>query len=167
MRRAAILAAALCACHAIDAAAQYGGGGRHRGGMQGDSQQQSESKKCSEMPDDPFAALERELPSLALDIGLTGAQVESWSRFQRDVRDIAELGRTRRRHFMGIRESGPDAPPTAIALVAMLSDDDRQRADATRALQDHLAKLYALLSDAQKRVLDKRLVLSQTDPLGR
>jgi hypothetical protein len=118
------------------------------------------------MPEDPFAALERELPSLALDVGLTTAQVPAWSQFQRDVRDIAEMGRTRRRHVMGIREGG-ESPATALTLVAMLSEDDRVRADATRDLQKHLEALYAMLSAAQRRVLDHRLILSQTDPLGR
>jgi len=165
MRPATILAAALCACLSLHAFAQYGGG-RHRGGTpQGDSQQ-SGSRKCAQMPDDPFAALERELPSLSLDIGLTAAQVDAWSRFQHDVRDIAELGRTRRRHAIEFGAAGGDAPPTAIALVATLAEDDRQRAEATRGLQRHLEALYGLLSEAQKRVLDKRLVLSQTDPLG-
>jgi hypothetical protein len=162
--KAAILAAALCALVALDAGAQYGGG-RHRSGSQGDSQQ-GESKKCAEMPDDPFAAVERELPSLSLDIGLTSAQLEAWNAFARDVRDIAEMGRTRRRHVMGIRDSG-DSPTTALSLVRTLSEDDRIRADATRDLQRHVETLYAMLSEAQKRVLDKRLILSQTDPLGR
>ena len=162
--KAAILAAAFFALAAFDAGAQYGGG-RHRGGPQAESQQ-GESKKCAEMPDDPFAAVERELPSLSLDIGLTSAQVDAWNAFQRDVRDIAEMGRTRRRHVMGMRDSG-DAPTTALTLVRTLSEDDRVRAEATRDLQRHVEALYALLSEAQRRVLDRRLVLSQTDPLGR
>jgi hypothetical protein len=163
--KAALLAAALCACLALDATAQYGGG-RHSQGSTRDSQQSDSSKKCAEMPDDPFAALERELPSLALDVGLTTAQVQAWSQFQRDVRDIAEMGRTRRRHVMAIREGG-DSPPTALTLVATLSEDDRLRAEATRELQKHLEALYAMLTDAQKRVLDHRLILSQTEPLGK
>jgi hypothetical protein len=162
--KAAFLAALLCACVAFDACAQYGGS-RHRGGPQGDSEP-GESKKCSEMPDDPFAAVERELPSLSLDIGLTSAQVDAWNAFQRDVRDIAEMGRTRRRHVMGMRDTG-DSPTTALTLVRTLSEDDRMRAEATRDLQRHVEALYAMLSDAQRRVLDKRLILSQTDPLGR
>jgi hypothetical protein len=162
--KAALLAALVCACISLDAGAQYGGG-RHRSGSQGDSQS-SESKKCSEMPDDPFAAVERELPSLSLDIGLTSAQVEAWNAFQRDVRDIAEMGRTRRRHVMGMRDTG-DAPTTTLTLVRTLSEDDRMRADATRDLQRHVEALYAMLSEAQRRVLDKRLILSQIDPLGK
>jgi len=162
--KAAILAAALSALVAFDAGAQYSGG-RHRSGPQGDSQQ-ADSKKCAEMPDDPFAAVERELPSLSLDIGLTSAQVAAWNAFQHDVRDIAEMGRKRRRHVMGIREPG-DAPATTLTLVRTLSEDDRMRADATHDLQRHVEALYTLLSDAQRRVLDTRLILSQTDPLGR
>ena len=165
--KAAILAAALFAFAAHDACGQYGGG-RHRGNPQGDSQQQqpSDSKRCAEMPDDPFAAVERELPSLSLDIGLTSAQVDAWNAFARDVRDIAEIGRTRRRHVIGMRNA-TDAPVTTLALVRTISEDDRIRAEATNDLQRHAEALYAMLSEAQKRVLDKRLILSQTDPLGK
>ncbi|HLX25109.1 MAG TPA: Spy/CpxP family protein refolding chaperone [Usitatibacter sp.] len=164
--KAAILAMALCAFATGDAGAQYGGG-RHGGGPRNDSQQQGEQKgKCSEMPDDPFAAVERELPSLSLDVGLTAVQVEAWNAFARDVRDIAEMGRTRRRHVMAIRDDG-DPPATALAVVRTLSEDDRMRADATRDLQKHVEALYSMFSDAQRRVFDKRLILSQTDPLGK
>lgn len=161
--RAAIITAALCACIAMDASAQYSGG-RHRSGS-GDSSQ-SDSKKSPIVPDDPFSAIERELPSLTVDIRLTSSQVDAWNVFQRDVRDIAEMDRARRRHVMAMREGG-DAPPTAVTLVAALAEDDRMRADATGELQRDLGALYAMLSDAQKRVLDQRLILSQTEPLGK
>jgi hypothetical protein len=165
--KVAILAAALCALVALDAGAQYGGGGRRSAGRpQGDSQQGDPKGKCSEMPDDPFAAVERELPSLSLDVGLTSAQLDAWNAFARDVRDIAELGRTRRRHVMALHGSN-DAPANALTLVRTLSEDDRIRAEATRDLQRHVEALYGMFSDAQKQVFDKRLILSQTDPLGK
>jgi len=161
--RAVIITAALCAFVAVDSSAQYSGG-HHRSGSQDSSQ--SDSKKSPVVPDDPFSAIERELPSLTVDIRLTSAQVDAWNVFQRDVRDIAEMDRARRRHVMAMREGG-DAPPTALTLVAALAEDDRMRAEATGDLQLHLEVLYAMLSDAQKRVLDTRLILSQTEPLGK
>ncbi len=86
--------------------------------------------------------------------------------FERDVRDVAEMNRSQRRHVMALREGG-EKPPTAIALVATLAEDERLKAEATVELQRHLESLYAGLTEAQKRTLDRRIVLSQTEPLGR
>ena len=115
---------------------------------------------------DPFSALERELPSLAVDLQLTTEQLSPWSVFERDVRDVAEMTRSQRRHVMALREGG-EKPPTALSLVATLAEDEHLKAEATGELQRHLQALYERLSDAQKRTLDRRVVLSQTEPLGR
>jgi hypothetical protein len=115
---------------------------------------------------DPYSALERELPSLKADLKLTGDQVNAWSVFERDVRDVAEMARARLKHITALREAG-DVPPTAVKIVAALVEDDRLKAEATGDLLRHLDALYAKLDDAQKRTLDKRVALSQTEPLGR
>ena len=73
---------------------------------------------------DPFSALERELPSLAVDLQLTAEQVSPWSVVERDVRDVAEIGRSQRRHVMALREGG-ERPPTALAKVAAIAEDER------------------------------------------
>ncbi len=67
---------------------------------------------------------------------------------------------------MALREGG-EKPPTALLLVATLAEDERVKAEATGELQRHLQALYVRLSDTQKRTLDRRVVLSQTEPLGR
>ncbi len=161
----AALAAASCLC-CVDADAQ--GMGRQRGGGMRDTQSRDRDATPRAAPvasSDPFSALERELPSLAVDLQLTADQVGSWSAFERDVRDVAEMTRSQRRHATALREEG-ERPPTALAMVATLAEDERMKAEATTELQRHLEGLYARLSDAQKRTLDRRIVLSQTDPLG-
>ena len=115
---------------------------------------------------DPYAALERELPSLKADLKLTGDQVSAWSVFERDVRDVAEMDRARRRHLMSLREEGEKAP-TAVAMIATLAEEERVKAEATGDLKRHLEALYAKLDEAQRKLLDRRVVLSQTEPLGR
>jgi hypothetical protein len=60
-----------------------------------------------------------------------------------------------------------DGQRTAPALIATLAEDERMKADATADLKSHLDALYARLDDNQKRMLDRRLVQSQSDPLGK
>ena len=115
---------------------------------------------------DPFSALEREMPSLKVDLMLTAEQVAAWSAFERDVRDVAEMDRARRRHLMSLRTGG-ESPPNAVAMIGALAEDDRLKAEASGDMKRHLEALYAKLDDSQKRVLDRRIVLSQTEPLGR
>lgn len=129
-------------------------------------QQRRDPQRAAAAPtsQDPFAALERELPSLKADLRLAAEQLEAWNAFERDVREAAELDRARRRHLMSLRDADGKTP-TALAVVATLAEEDRQKADATGDLKQHLEALYARLDDAQKRMLDRRVALSQTDPL--
>ncbi|MGZ5032580.1 MAG: hypothetical protein ACXWAC_05235 [Usitatibacter sp.] len=136
---------------------------RDRGGSPRDRDPQRAA--AAPMAQDPYAALEHELPSLKVDLRLTAEQVEGWSLFERDVREVAELGRARLRHLLSLRDSS-EKPPTALALIATLAEEDRRKADATGDLKQHLDALYARLDDAQRRMLDRRVVLSQTQPLG-
>ncbi len=151
----------------IDAGAQ-GFPRRDRSGSPRDAQatRDRESKGVAAAAPEPFAALERELPSLKVDLLLTAEQVAAWSAFERDVRDIAEMDRARRRHLMSLRTAG-ESPPNAIALIGALAEDDRLKAEASNDMKRHLEALYAKLDDSQKRTLDRRVVLSQTEPLGR
>jgi hypothetical protein len=167
MRRT-ILAAALLAILSIDVAGAYAQGmpRRDRSGSPREAQgRDRDAPRAAASAPEPFAALERELPSLAVDLQLTAEQVSQWSAFERDVRDVAEMGRSQRRHVMSLREGG-ERPATALTLVAAIAEDDRLVAEATGELQRHLEALYAKLNDSQKRTLDRRVVLSQTEPLG-
>ena len=168
--RVPILCATLLAVVAIDStdAVAQGMPRRDRGASPRDTQNRDRDtpRAASPVAADPFSALERELPSLAVDLQLSAEQVTSWSVFERDVRDVAEMTRSQRRHVMALREGG-ERPPTAVSLVASLAKDERLKAEATGELQRHLETLYARLTDAQKRTLDRRVILSQTEPLGR
>jgi hypothetical protein len=153
----------------LDAGAQ-GFPRRDRSGSPRDAQatrdREQKASVTAAAASDPFAALERELPSLKVDLMLTAEQVAAWSVFERDVRDVAEMDRTRRRHLISLRTAG-ESPPTAVAMIAALAEDDRLKAEASGDMKRHLEALYAKLDDTQKRTLDRRVVLSQVEPLGR
>jgi hypothetical protein len=159
----AILSIAVCA----EAAAQ-GMPRRDRSGSPRDSAKRDpdSSKAAPVAIGDPFAALERELPSLKTDLKLTADQGDVWNAFERDVREVAEMDRSRRKHIQSLREGGEHAP-TALSIIATLAEDDRMKSEATADLKRHLEALYGKLSEDQRRLVDRRVVLSQTEPLGR
>jgi hypothetical protein len=160
MRFAFILLATLLA---LEASAQ-GYPSRNRGGSPRDRPSQNATPAAA--PNDPFSALERELPSLEVDLALKAAQVDAWRVFARDVRDIADMDRARRKHLMSLREGG-EAPPTAGTLIATLTEDERMRYEAITDLKRHFDQLYYALDDGQRRVIDRRVIQSQVEPLGR
>ena len=156
---------AICVAAALDANAQNYP--RRGGGQRGESSKgEGEARRSPAAPfPEPYGALERELPSLKVDILIREEQLDLWRVFERDVKDIAEMERARRRHVMALRESG-DKPPTAITFVASLVEDDRLKAEATAELKRHLEQLYAKLDDSQRRTFDRRIIQSQVEPLG-
>jgi hypothetical protein len=117
-------------------------------------------------PPEPFAAFERELPSLKVDLRITEAQLESWRLVEREVRFVAELDRTRIRQAMALRDAS-QPPPGALALVSGWADADRRRSEATAEVARHLGALFDILDEEQRRTLDRRVALSQAEPLGR
>ncbi|APV49176.1 hypothetical protein BWI17_05470 [Betaproteobacteria bacterium GR16-43] len=125
----------------------------------------SPSARPSPAITDPMAALERELPSLRLDLLITKEQAALWESFERGVRDVAELGRARQKHQTAPLESGMPPPP-ALNLVRGWADDDRNRADAMNELIGKLDALTVVLTETQRKELDRRVVLSQTEPLN-
>jgi hypothetical protein len=144
----AVLAAGLML--AADAGAQ--GMRRDRGGASRDTSPSRETK--------------RELPSLGVDLLLSERQLTLWRVFERDIRDLAELDRARRRHLMSLRQAG-EGPADASSLIGSLAEDERMKSEAATDMKRDFAALYAQLDDNQKRTLDRRVVQSQTDPLGR
>ena len=147
----------------FDASAQ-GYPSRNRGGSPRDRPSQNATPAAA--PNDPFSALERELPSLEVDLAVTAAQLDPWRVFARDVRDIADMDRARRKHLMSLREGGEN-PPTAGTLIATLAEDERMRYEAITDLRRHFDQLYFLLDDGQRRIIDRRVIQSQIEPLGR
>src|SRR5205814_709337 len=114
---------------------------------------------------EPFGALERELPSLNVDLQIRAEQLEDWRRFERGIRDLAEMERARRRHLLSLSDAG-EKPPTAITFVGSLAEDDRLRAEASAELRRQVEAIYEKLDDRQRQMLDRRVVQAQTEPLG-
>jgi hypothetical protein len=158
-----LLALALCAA---DATAQSFPR-RDRGGSPRDKSETRDARNATTAAAaEAWAALEHELPSLKVDLLLKATQVDSWSAFERDVRDLAELERVRRRHLLSLRDAG-ERPATALTVIGTLVEDDRQKAEAALDLKRHFDALYASLDEAQKKMIDRRVVQAQVDPLGR
>ena len=149
---------------AMDAAGQ-GMPGRGRSGSPREMRERPANSAVA-APTDPFSALERELPSLEIDLLLKPLQLDPWRVFARDVRDIAEMDRTRRKHIASLREAG-EKPPTAGDLLRTLAEEDRLRSEATSELKRHFDQLYDALDDGQRRTIDRRVIQSQVEPLGR
>lgn len=140
--------------------------GRDRLGSPRDPSSRPQERSRSAMPTDPFEALEREMPSLKVDLKLNAEQVPAWRPFERDVRDLAEIGRQRTRYLLTLRDPGDHALPPASEVFARLAEEDRRRVDVATALKAHFDALYAALDEGQRRMIDRRLVQSQTEPLG-
>jgi len=156
-----LLACMVLAILALDSSAQ-GMPGRGRMGAQREGQNRERAQdRAPAAPADPFAALERELPSLEVDLLVKPAQLDAWRVFARDVRDVAEMERSKRKHVLSLREQ------TGSSLIATLAEDERLKNEATQELKRHFDQLYAALDDGQRRTLDRRVVQSQVEPLGR
>ncbi len=162
------LAFALACCLAVSALAQTGGSRRTRSDAPPSASRGEERppQANSALGADPVFTLERELPSLRADLALKGDQAAAWSAFERAVRDTAELQRQRTRRLMAPRPV--DAPaPDAVALVTVMAEDDRLRAEAIAAALERFKAVVAMLAPEQRALLDRRAMLAITDPLGR
>jgi hypothetical protein len=158
------IAALLLAFH--DASAQRYPGRDRSGSPREESARGREGRpNAAPVAADPYSALERELISLKVDIGLKPNQVDAWNLFERDVRVVAELDRAQRRRLIALRDASSPAP-TALSVVGSLADDERLKADSVADLKRHLQALHDLLDENQRRMLDRRVVQSQTEPLG-
>jgi hypothetical protein len=112
---------------------------------------------------DPVAAIERELPSLRIDLKLTADQTPLFDSFERQVRVAAEAGRMRARHLSAFRvdegihtaDTVPRRLPTTTG--ACQRGTPRSRADDA---------LYGSLSPEQRKYFDRRIIQSLRDPLG-
>ena len=100
---------------ALPSLAQFGGGqGRTRSSER--STRPADHPATRQMPADLIFALERELPSLGVDLKLTREQTVLWDSFVRSARDAAEIVRARVRQLATLR-SEQDKPVTALALT--------------------------------------------------
>ncbi len=115
---------------------------------------------------DPFSSLERELISLQVDLKLRGDQAQAWNVFERDVRAAAAAEGERHRQIVELGEK-KQPPATALSLLGELAEDGRKEAEAAARVESDLSVLTAKLDAAQRAMLDRRVIQSQTEPLGR
>jgi len=114
---------------------------------------------------DPYSSLERELISLKGDLKLQPQQAAAWAPFESAVRAAAVVNRRQRRRLFALRDAHP--APTADALLGELAQDARDAADAAAAVRTGLEALLEKLDPAQRAMLDRRVIESQVEPLGR
>jgi hypothetical protein len=167
-RRAFVAIAALGAIAAAPgAAAQFGGRSRGSGSGSGRSARSDEGtiRRTAPAPIEPAQAIERELPSLRIDLTLTPEQASYFDSYERQVRLAADAGRMRARHVDAFRvDDGTTVK--AAAVLRTMADDDAQRAEADRVAIERLEALYAVLTPDQQKQLDARTIQSLRDPLG-
>ncbi len=168
-RRSFISIAALSAAMLPGAArAQYGGRPRERtdGGSTRSMRSGEANSRAGPPPlADPAAALERELPSLRIDLKLAADQAPLFDSFEREVRNAAEAGRVRARHVRAFRAEDT-ASATAEIVLGTIVGDDSARADATRLALERMTALYAALTPEQRKQFDRRVMQSLREPLG-
>jgi hypothetical protein len=167
-RRAFVsLVAASASFAAMQAHAQFGGG-RMRGGDSSSTRSKSgDSRPRSALQtlNDPLAAIQRELPSLQIDLKLSSDQAALFDSFARQVHTASDAERQRMGHVSALlADDGSNV--AAATVIGTIADDDEQRADASRAAVDSMAALYAALTPDQQRQFDRRILLALRDPLG-
>lgn len=166
-RRSLISAALLLGAVATGANAQYGGRSRKGGDAAsshatgpGDSSTRGVAPQF-----DPLAAIERELPSLRIDLKLTAEQAPLFDSFERQVRDSANAERMRVRHLASFRMDQGNTV-TADTVLGTIADDDALRAESTRLALERMTVLYAALAPEQRKQFDRRIIQSLREPLG-
>lgn len=156
---------------AFDAAAQVGGGGRGRGGSEGGPRQnkppaeRTDAKPTVAPVTDPMVAIERELPSLRIDLKLEREQGVLFDGFQRFVRDAADASRQRVRQLLSFKfDDGSTVG--AGSIVSTIAEADIARGEAMRGVTEKMDALYNALNADQRRMFDRRIKQSQREPLG-
>jgi hypothetical protein len=151
------------------------GGGRQRGGGEKSGMTRAAPERNAARGStaiDPVAAINRELPSLKVDMRITPEQAPLWEAFAASVREAnnVAINRAKREAQARPRDDAAkpditDAPP-ALTLLATLADEDAQRAAAMAAVKARAAALIEILTLEQRRMFDRRIALAQREPLG-
>jgi hypothetical protein len=155
---------------ATQADAQYGGGrSRDRGGESGAPRtprpDQANPRAAAPVVSDPMAAIERELPSLRIDLKLSADQAPLFDAFERKVRDATAATRNRLRQLSSFRlDDGSTV--SAASIVGTIAGVDAERAEAMRGVNEKMDALYASFSADQRKQFDRRIMQSQREPLG-
>jgi hypothetical protein len=153
-----------------------GGGGRQRGGGEKSGMPRSAPERSAAthgaVAVDPIAAINRELPSLKVDLKIAPEQLSPWDAFSASVREAnnISINRAKRDAMARPRDDRAkpdvtDAPP-ALAMITALADDDAQRAEAMGLVKSKVALLVEALTPEQRRMFDRRIAQAQREPLG-
>lgn len=153
-----------------------GGSGRQRGGGEKGGMSRSAPERGAAthgaVAVDPVAAINRELPSLKVDMKITPEQLAQWDAFSASVREAnnISINRAKRDAMARPRDDRAkpdmtDAPP-ALVMIAALAEDDAQRADAMGLVKSKAAALVESLTPEQRRMFDRRIAQAQREPLG-
>jgi hypothetical protein len=167
-RRTFVAVAALTALAAApDAPAQFGGRSRDRGGgsARASHGEDGAERHAARAAIEPVEAIERELPSLRIDLKLTPEQASFFDRYQRQVALGANAERMRARHVAAFR-ADDGGTVKAAAVLTTIADDDTDRAEAARVAIERMQALYAVLTPDQQKHLDARTIQSLRDALG-
>lgn len=176
LRFSHIVIAAILLSSTFAEAQMPGGSGRQRGGGEKSGTPRSASERNpaarGAVAMDPIAAINRELPSLKVDMKITPEQLAIWDAFSASVRDVhnISINRAKRDAMARPRDENAkpdltDAPP-ALVMIAALADDDAQRADAMALVKSKVALLVEALNPEQRRMFDRRIAQAQREPLG-
>ena len=147
-----------------------GGGGRQRGG-EGHGKARPERAPDSapaaraSPASDPIAAIHRELPSLRIDMKISGEQIAAWNAFAATVRQINDIVQTRIRRESAARLGDVEPQPVA-AFIDVIVEEEGRRLEAMRELKARVAALVETLTPEQCRMFDRRIAQSQREPLG-
>jgi hypothetical protein len=161
-----MISAVALAVSANHARAQFGGRQRDRTEPRARMQGEQSGRSPAVQVTDPMIAIERELPSLRADLGLSADQTALFDSFAREVRDAADAGRMRPRHLSALRGDDGNAVMKAANVLGTIADDDAQRADATHQALEKMKALLAALTPEQQRQFDRRIIQSLREPLG-
>lgn len=168
------LLALLMAGISIDVYAQYGGrqrgGGMGGPGGEGGARQprrpdQNNPANGAQAISDPMAPIERELPSLRIDLRLSADQSPLFDAFERKVRDATAAMRNRQRQLSAFRlDDGSTV--SAASIVGTIAGVDTERAEAMRGVNEKMDALYGSFNADQRKLFDRRIMQSQREPLG-
>jgi LTXXQ motif family protein len=162
MSTAVLLASAV----ATNANAQMGGRPRSDTGSARSTRPVDSGPRAAAPPlVDPVIAIDRELPSLRIDLKLTANQTPLFDSFERQVRNASEAGRVRNRHLSAFHVD-EGSTVTADAVLSTIADDDAERAEATRMALEKMTALYGVLTSDQRKQFDRRIIQSLREPLG-
>lgn len=164
-RSFAWLATGLASLGAANVSAQFGGRHGHGDASMPSRPGDSGGRSTNPALADPVVAIERELPSLRVDLNLTAAQAPLFDSFEREVREAADAGRLRAHHLSAFR-TDDGSTVTAETVLTTFVDDDGERADAMRQALERKQALFAALTPDQRKQFDRRIIEALREPLG-